>query len=157
MRLALLMATVACGLAQQRIDIHPVTGGASDRLKEAERRWRIAQHSSWRDASTSEEVAVAGAATKFYNELFQPELRSPPRITTLTERGQDILIGKWAVSGGQSSFLELIVWDTPQGTSFIFRLPPSRWSSDPAIRLSFERLLLPARSDGKTPPTKGVT
>jgi hypothetical protein len=58
MRFARLMATVVCGLAQQRVDIHLVSGRASDRLKEAERRWQTARHSSWRDASTAEEIAV---------------------------------------------------------------------------------------------------
>jgi hypothetical protein len=97
------------------------------------------------------------AVAMTYHELFQPELRVAPRIATLTERGPDILVGRWTVPSDQGRFSELIVWETPQGTSFIFRFPRRSWSGDSAIRSAFQRLLLPARPDGKTPPAKGVT
>jgi hypothetical protein len=67
----------------------------------------------------------------------------------LTEKGSDILVARWSP--------DLIVWDTPQNTSFLFRLPPHSWSSDSAVRSTFEKLLLPPTPDGRTPPPKGVT
>lgn len=157
MRQVLFVLIVTCALAQADVDIRRVSGRASDRLKEAERRWRTAQQRSWRDPISPEELAVVAAVTKIYSELFQPELRSAPRIATLTEKGQDILLARWTLSGDKNRISDLIVWDTPQGTSFIFRLAPGSWSVDPAIRSSFERLLLPPRSDGETPPAKGAT
>lgn len=147
----------AGGWAQPQVDIHPVSGQASDRLKEAERRWRTARQLSWRDAGTPEELAVVAAVASFYKQVFQPELASAPKIATVTEKGQDILVARWRLSSNRTSFSELIVWDTPQSTSFIFQLSRRSWATDPAIRSSFERLLLPPRSDGRTPPAKGVT
>jgi hypothetical protein len=157
MRFAIILVIVACSWGQPRIDIHPISGKASDRLKETERRLRTAQQSSLRDARAEEELAVVEAVARIYREQFQPQISSEPRIATLTEKGNDILVARWTASGDQSPFSELIVWDTPQDTSFIFRLPRRSWSNDAAIRSTFERLLLPARSDGRTPPAKGVT
>jgi hypothetical protein len=157
MRFALLMMMVACACAQPQVDIHPVTGRASERQKEAERQWRTAQQSSWRDANTPEELAVVAAVATFYKQVFQPELPSALKIATVTEKGQDVLVARWRLSRNPTPFSELIVWDTPQSTSFIFQLPRRSWASDPAIRSSFKRLLLPPRSDGRTPPAKGVT
>lgn len=157
MRSALILVIATCGWAQPRVEIHQVSGRASERLQEVVRRWRVAQQRSWRDAKAPEEQSVVAAVTKTYDQHFQPDLRSPPRIATLTEKGQDILVARWAVSGRPGSFSELIVWDTPTDTSFIFRLPRASWSGDPSIRSSFERLLLSPRLDGETPPAAGVT
>lgn len=157
MRIAVISIMVACSWAQPRIDIHPISGQASSRLKETERRLQTAERSSWRDARTQEELNVTGAVVRIYREHFQPQISSEPRIATLVEKGNDILVARWTSSGDQSAFSELIVWDTPRDTSFIFQLPRRSWSSDSAIRSAFERLLLPARLDGRTPPAKGLT
>jgi len=78
-------------------------------------------------------------------------------IVTLTEKGQDILLARWTGQDSETWLSEMIVWNTPNETSFIFRLPRGSWSSDAQIRSSFERLLLPPAADGRTPPAKGVT
>lgn len=157
MRFAALSVLVACCWAQPRIDIHPVSGQASARLKETERRLQTAIRSNWRDARTPEELSVTGAVMRIYHEHFQPQINATPRIATFTENGSDILAARWASLGDRDSFSELIVWDTPRDTSFIFRLSRRSWASDAAIRSTFEGLLLPARPDGRTPPAKGVT
>ena len=148
---------MAGGWAQPTVEIHHVTGRASDRLTQAERCWRTAQHVAWRDIKTPEEQDVVSAVTGIYRGLFQPELRSAPRIVTLTDKGQDILAARWTSGDSQAPFSEMIVWDTPNQTTFIFRLPRDSWSSDAQIRSSFEHLLLPPAADGRTPPAKGVT
>lgn len=156
LRLAFIFALATCSWAQIKVDIHPVSGQASDRLEETERHWGTAQHLSWRAAKSEEELAVVKAITAIYNDHFQPQITSQPPIATLTEKGDDILVARWTFSASTSSFSELIVWDTPANTSFIFRLPPHSWSNNAAIQSSFERLLLPPRSDGRTPPAQGV-
>ena len=157
MRIAVLLLTAACAGAQPTIDIHLVSGRASERLKSAERRWQKAGQLHWREAKAAEEIAVLAAVTKLYEEMFQPELPAAPRIATLTEKGNDVLVARWVDPIGQGALLELIAWDTPGDTSLMFRLPRRSWSSEPAIRASFERLLLVPRANGQTPPPKGVT
>jgi hypothetical protein len=157
MRLILFMSMVAGGWAQPTVEIHHVTGRASNRLTEAERYLRTARHASWRGIETPEEEDVVSAVTELYRGLFRPELGSAPKIVTLTDKGQDILVALWTAKDSQGWFSELIVWDTPNQTSFIFRLPRGSWSNDAQIRSSFERLLLPPPADGGTPPAKGVT
>jgi hypothetical protein len=142
MRLALLSMFAACAWAQLRIDIHPVTGRASDQLKETERILRIAQRSPFRVAGAPEELAIVEAIVKTYRLHFLPEIDSAPRIATVTDKGNDILVARWAAS-------DLIVWDTPENTSFIFKLPAHSWSSESAIRSTFEKLALP-RTNGVT-------
>lgn len=126
MWLVLMSVIAACAWAQLKIEIQPVLGRSSDRLKETERRLRTARQSSWRDAITEEERVVAEAVEKIYGEHFQPQINSKPRIATLTENGKDILVAWWTVSDNQSAFSELIVWDTPENTSFIFQFPLQR-------------------------------
>lgn len=157
MRLILFMCMVAGGWAQPTVEIHHVTGRASNRLTYAERCWRTAQQAAWGDVETPEEQDVVSAVTGLYRGLFRPELRSAPKIMTFTDKGEDILVARWMGRDSQSWFSELIVWDTPNQTSLIFRLPRGSWSSDAQIRSSFERLLLPPAADGRTPPAKGVT
>jgi hypothetical protein len=157
MRLILFMCLVAGVWAQPTVEIHHVIGRASDRLTEAEHRWRTAQRAAWRGIETPEEKDVVSAVTELYRGLFQPELGSAPKIVTLTDKGQDILVARWTAKDSQGWFSELIVWDTPNQTSFIFRLPRGSWSSDAQIRSSFERLLLPPTADGRSPAAKGVT
>jgi hypothetical protein len=131
----------ACAWAQLKFDVHPVTGRASDRLKETQRVLRVAQQSAWRDARAPEEVAVVDVLAKTYRTNFLPELLPEPRIATLTEKGVDILAAKW---DGAGPYSELIVWDTPES-----------WSSDSAIRAKFEALLPTPGTDGSRP--KGAT
>jgi hypothetical protein len=135
-RFLLLSMCAACAWAQLKVEIHPVTGRASDRLKEAERVLQIAQRSALREASAPEELAVVEAIEKNYRLNFVPEIDSPPRITTLTDRDEDILIATWHAP-------DLIVWDTPESTSFIFTLPAGSWSNEAQIRSTFEKLALP--------------
>jgi hypothetical protein len=142
MRVALLSLFAACASAQLKFDIHPVIGRASDRLKETRRFLRIAQQSSMRDAAAPEEFALVEAIVRDYRLSFLPEINSVPKIATLTDRGSDILIASWPASN-------LIVWDSPDSMSFVFKLPPHRWSSDAAIRSTFEKLALP-RTNGVT-------
>ncbi|HYZ84640.1 MAG TPA: hypothetical protein VE621_09565, partial [Bryobacteraceae bacterium] len=78
----------------------------------------------WRDASTPDETALVEAALKQYQEHFQPELRSAPNIATLTVKGEDLLVAHWTPQGTEAFYSELILWDTPRETSFLFRLPP---------------------------------
>jgi hypothetical protein len=154
MRLALLSMFAACGWAQLTFEIHPVTGRASDRLKEAERILRVAQRSPLRDAAAPEELAVLEGIGKTYRLNFLPGIDSVPRIATLTDKGKDILIARW--TSDEDAFSELIVWDTPEDTSFIFKLPAHSWSSDAAIRGTFEKLL-PAPDNKRWPhPASGV-
>jgi hypothetical protein len=157
MRVLPFMCIAASAWVQPTVEIQHVTGRASDRLTEAERYWRTAQKATWRDIKTPEERDVVGAVTGTYRGVFQSELRSAPKIVTLTEKGQDILVARWTAQDSQRWFSELIVWGTPNQTYFIFRLPRGSWSSDAQIRSSFERLLLPPTADGRTPPAKGVT
>ena len=157
MRVLPFMCIAASAWVQPTVEIQHVTGRASDRLTEAERYWRTAQKATWRDIKTPEERDVVGAVTGTYRGVFQWELRSAPKIVTLTEKGQDILVARWTAQDSQRWFSELIVWGTPNQTYFIFRLPRGSWSSDAQIRSSFERLLLPPTADGRTPPAKGVT
>src|ERR1700730_2270192 len=95
MRLALMSMFAACAWAQLKFDIHPVTGRASDRLKETQRVLRVARQSAWRDASAPEERAVVEALARVYRAHFLPEIAPEPKIATLTEKGVDILVAKW--------------------------------------------------------------
>lgn len=146
MRLAVILMITTCSWSQVRIDIFPVSGRSSDRLKAAEQRLRTTQQLSWRGPRSEEEVTVAKAVASLYRLYFQPEINSEPRIATLTEKGEDILVARWTPSG-MTLLREVTVWDTPENTSFIFRLPVHSWSSDASIRSTFERLLLPGRSN----------
>ena len=154
MRLALMSMLAVCAWAQLRFDIRPVTGRASDRLKETQRVLRVAQQSAWRDSNAPEESAVIEVLVKTYRSHFLPEISPEPRIATLTEKGNDILVTKWIGTGPYS---ELIVWDTPESTSFIFKLPRQSWSSDSAIRATFEALLPVPGADVWPSRPKGVT
>ncbi len=111
---------------------------------------------AWREIGTPEERAVVEAVTGGYREHFQPVIGSEPKIATLTDGGKDILVARWTTPGGQSALPELTVWDTPENTYYIFRLPPGSWSSSTAIRSTFEKLLLPSIPDGKKPRATGV-
>lgn len=157
MRFALFTWMAIGILAQPVVEIRHVTGGASSRLTEAERWWRTAQHAAWREARAPEEREMVTAVTAIYREVFQPEIGPEPKIVTLTEKGQDILAVRWTGRDSMSPFSEMIAWDTPNQTSFIFRLPPGRWSSGVQIQSTFEQLLLPPATDGHTPPATGVT
>jgi hypothetical protein len=155
MRLMLFLCIAAW--AQPAVDIHHVTGRASDRLTTAQRWWRTAQQAAWRDVKTPEERDVVGAIMEVYRGIFRPELSSAPKVVTLTENGQDILVARWTGQYSQGRVSELIVWDAPNQTSFIFRLQRGSWSSDAEIRLTFEQLLLPPAADGRTPPATSIT
>jgi len=146
MRIMFMSLFVACAWAQLKIDIHPVTGRASDRLKETERILRIAQRSPQRDANAPEELAMVEAIVKNYRLYFLPEIDSVPGIATLTEKGNDILVAQWTATG-TDAFSKLIVWDTPESTSFIFKLPRHSRSDNSAIQATFEKLILP-RANG---------
>jgi hypothetical protein len=155
--IAITILAVACAWAQPKIEIHSVTGTASERLKEAERRVRIAQRASWRVASSKEEIAVVEEDASHYEAYFQPAIPSRPQIATLTEKGEDILVARWAMPADERAFSELILWDTPHTASFIFRLPVRSWSNDSAISAAFEKLLSPAKTRGQLPPSYGVS
>jgi hypothetical protein len=103
--------------AQLEFDIHPVTGRASDRLLETQRRLRVAQQSSWRVVKAPEERAALDATLETYGVHFQPEIDSDPKIATLTYKGDDILVARWTATRGSTAFSELIVRDTPYDTS----------------------------------------
>jgi hypothetical protein len=141
MRLVLLALIAACSWGQVRIEITPVTGRASDRLKEAQRRLQRVQQLVWREIRAPEERAVVEEARNSYRGFFLPEIGSEPRIATLTEDGIDILVARWTMPGDGIGGSELTVWDTPEVTYFIFRLPRASWSSDAAIRATFEKLV----------------
>jgi hypothetical protein len=132
-RLAVALGIASSCLAQLPVDIHRIAGRASDRLKEAERRVRIARQASLRAPKAPEELAVIDTAATTYAGYFLPDIIGAPWITTLTEKGNDVLIARWT-----SASSELIVWDTPEDISFILKLPPHSWSSDSSIRSSFE-------------------
>ena len=155
MRLVLMSMFAVCAWAQLKFDIHPVVGRASDRLKDTQRVLQVAHQSVWRDARKPEELAIVDGVAKTYRAHFLPELGSAPRIATLTEKGQDILVARWTAAS-DSPYSELIVWDTPESTSFIFKLPGHSWSSDPAIRSTFESMLPFPGADVWPPRPKGV-
>src|ERR1700722_16867476 len=148
MRLALMLLVSVCTWAQLKVDIHPVVGRASDRLKEAQRTLRVAQQLPLRGAEAPEELAVLEEVQEVYHKNFRPEIGSRPRVGVVTEKGNDVLVAKW-VAPSPSPFSELIVWDAPDSTSFIFKLPSGSWSRDAAIRSTFEGLLSSAESDGR--------
>jgi hypothetical protein len=154
MRLALMSMFAACAWAQLKFDIHPVTGRAPDRLKETQRVLRVTRQAAWRDANAPEERAVVEALAKVYRVHFLSEITPKPKIATLTEKGVDILAARWIGAGPYS---ELIVWDTPESTSFIFKLPGQSWSSDSAIQATFETLLPVPGAGGKPTRARGVT
>jgi hypothetical protein len=156
MRLVLISLMAACSWAQPSVEIRSVTGRASDRLKEAERHLQRAQQMATRDIKAPEERAVVDSDVAVFGAYFRPSIGSEPRIATLTEDGKDILVARWTVSGDHSAFSELTLWDTAESASFIFRLPRGSWSNEAAIRSTFERLLLPARADGRMPLVKSI-
>lgn len=137
-----------CSWAQLRIDIHPATGRASDQLQEMQRIVQVAQQAALRNANAPEESAVVEAIVNTYRQTFVPVIDAMPEITTLTEKGSDILVARWA-HVGQDASLDLIVWDTPVNRSYIFKLPAHSWSSEPEIRATLEKLALP-RTNGAT-------
>jgi hypothetical protein len=153
MRLALMSMFAACAWAQLKFDIRTEVGRAPDRLKETQRVLRVAEQCAWRDAKAPEERAVVEALAKVYRVHFLPEISPEPKIATLTEKGVDILVARWIGTGAYS---ELIAWDTPETTSFIFKLPTRSWPSDSAIRATFETLLPIPRPDGGQTRAMGV-
>jgi hypothetical protein len=136
------LAVASSCWAQLPVDIHRIAGRASDRLKEAERRVRIARGASLRAPKEPEEVAVIDAAAKTYAGYFLPEIIGAPRITTLTENGNDVLIARWSNASS-----EVIIWDTPEDISFILKLPPHRWSNDSSIRSTFDTVWRPPSAE----------
>ena len=156
MRIAITFLFATCSWAQLTIDLHQVSGLPSDRLKEAQRRVQKVQDISWRPPEKEEELAVMKEVGQIARTYFRP-WSEPPQIGTFTEKGNDILVARWAAPGGGSAISELIVWDTPQDTTFLFGLPAGSWSSDSSVQSTFERLLLPTRPDARTPPAQGVT
>jgi hypothetical protein len=95
-RFAIPFAIASSCWAQLPVDIHQVAGPTSDRFAETERRLRIAQQSTLREAKTPDEIAAVDAAAKWYASWFVPKLAGVPQITTLTENGNDILIAGWS-------------------------------------------------------------
>ncbi len=149
-RITMVLALATCAWAQLRIETHHLTARASKRLVEAQRRLGMARRSSWRPAKSEAERGVVDAVISLYRSRFQPPIGSEARIVTLVEGGNDILAARWAGSD-RSQFQELIVWDTPWATSFIFRLPDHRWANDAAIQRTFENLLVPAHPPAPLP------
>src|SRR5271154_4687518 len=107
MRLALMLLVSACAWAQLKVDIHPVVGRPSDRLKEAQRTLRVTQQLPLRGADAPEELAVLEEVQKVYHKNFQPEISSGPRVGVVTEKGNDVLVAKWAAPS-PSPFSELV-------------------------------------------------
>jgi hypothetical protein len=155
-RFAILLTIAACSWAQPKIEIHDVPGQASDRLKETGRRLQILRKSPWRSMSAAEEFALAQPVAKLYRANLLPEINSEPQIATFTDRGSDILLARWTAMDERSLFPELLVWDTPTDTSFIFRLAAGSWSTDASITSTFGRLLLPAIPDERPLSAEGI-
>jgi hypothetical protein len=49
------------------------------------------------------------AVKAIYRETFQPELGPEPKVVTLTDKGQDILVVRWTGRNARDAFSELIV------------------------------------------------
>jgi hypothetical protein len=154
MRIAIFALLVASGLAQPRLEIQHVSGPAASRLREAEGWWSTA-HRPWRTGSRPEEREVVTGIITTFNEYFQPDLDPAPKIATLTEAGKDILAARW-VPGHREIFTELIVWDTPDRTTFLFRLRHGAWSSEAVIQTSLDSLLRTLKADHHPPLVTGV-
>jgi hypothetical protein len=155
MRAALFAIMVASALAQPGVDIRHESGVFPDTLREAEGRW-LKAHGTWRNATSPEDRAVTAAIATTFNEYFQPQLDMPSGIETLTESGKDILVARWTASREMTIFSEMIAWDTPDRTTFLFRLHHGVWSSNSAIQSFFERLLRAPRADRRIPVIKSV-
>lgn len=143
--------------AQIKIDIHQVKGGASERLLEVERRWRVAQRVSYHAPSTPEEMTVLAALTKEYTQVFRPPLQASPLVATFTENGQDILVIRWRSLDDQLREPIVIVWNTPEETAFLFPLKPGSVKDDAAADCTFQSLLAPTGSDPSTRAARGVS
>jgi hypothetical protein len=84
---------------------------------------------------------VIGSARAAYREYFRPERAELAGAATLTHHNQDVLLARWKTDYPDHGLSEILLWDEPGFTSYLFRVDPKTLRDGAGLQRLLDDLL----------------